>query len=48
MAGNEDATDPQCTIKTVPSVLAGNILNHVGPFLYFPPNTLTVSPAWTL
>ncbi|KAL9711964.1 hypothetical protein Ac2012v2_005038 [Leucoagaricus gongylophorus] len=27
--GNDDATDDQCTIKTVPNILKGNILNHV-------------------
>ncbi|KAJ7134772.1 Alpha/Beta hydrolase protein [Mycena epipterygia] len=30
--GNDDATDDQCQIKTVPSILSGNILNHLGPY----------------
>ncbi|KAJ7025395.1 hypothetical protein C8F04DRAFT_1191524 [Mycena alexandri] len=30
--GNDDATDPQCQIKTVPNILEGNILNHLGPY----------------
>ena len=29
LIGNDDAVDSQCQIKTVPNVLAGNILNHV-------------------
>ncbi|KAF9241189.1 Alpha/Beta hydrolase protein [Melanogaster broomeanus] len=30
--GNDDATDPQCTIMTVPDVLVGNIVDHLGPY----------------
>jgi len=30
--GDDDATDAQCTIKTVPNIFNGNILNHVGPY----------------
>ena len=29
MQGDDDATDPQCQIQSVPNVLEGNILNHV-------------------
>lgn len=28
-AGDDDATDAQCQIQSVPNVLEGNILNHV-------------------
>ncbi|KAI0670760.1 alpha/beta-hydrolase [Trametes maxima] len=31
-AGNDNADDSQCTIKTVPNILVGNILNHLGPY----------------
>lgn len=27
--GDDDATDDQCTIKTVPNIFESNILNHV-------------------
>ncbi|KAJ6621868.1 Alpha/Beta hydrolase protein [Mycena sp. CBHHK59/15] len=30
--GNDDATDAKCQIKTVPSILSGNIINHLGPY----------------
>ncbi|KAF9451947.1 alpha/beta-hydrolase [Macrolepiota fuliginosa MF-IS2] len=30
--GDDDATDAQCTISTVPNVFEGNILNHLGPY----------------
>nr|GAT60121.1 predicted protein [Mycena chlorophos] len=30
--GNDDSTDPQCQIQTVPSILDGDILNHLGPY----------------
>ncbi len=30
MAGDDDATDPDCTISTVPTILSGNIFDHVG------------------
>ncbi|KAH9485060.1 Lipase [Psilocybe cubensis] len=30
--GDDDATDPQCQIQSVPNVLVGNILNHLGPY----------------
>lgn len=30
--GDDDATDPQCIIMTVPNVLDGDILNHLGPY----------------
>jgi hypothetical protein len=29
VAGDDDATDDQCTIGTVPNILEGSILNHV-------------------
>lgn len=29
MQGDDDASDPQCQIQSVPNVLEGNILNHV-------------------
>ncbi|KAI0335878.1 alpha/beta-hydrolase [Cubamyces sp. BRFM 1775] len=31
-AGDDDADDSQCTIKTVPNIFEGNILNHLGPY----------------
>ncbi|KDR75797.1 hypothetical protein GALMADRAFT_97687 [Galerina marginata CBS 339.88] len=31
-SGDDDATDSQCTISSVPNVLVGNILNHLGPY----------------
>ncbi|KAI9058382.1 alpha/beta-hydrolase [Trametes sanguinea] len=31
-SGDDDADDSQCTIKTVPNILEGNILNHLGPY----------------
>ncbi|KAG2037817.1 Alpha/Beta hydrolase protein [Suillus americanus] len=30
--GNDDATDALCTIRSVPDILVGNILNHLGPY----------------
>ncbi|KAJ7176008.1 alpha beta-hydrolase [Mycena filopes] len=30
--GNDDDTNEDCQIKTVPSILSGNILNHLGPY----------------
>ncbi|EGN98489.1 hypothetical protein SERLA73DRAFT_56451 [Serpula lacrymans var. lacrymans S7.3] len=30
--GDDDATDGQCTIKTVPNVFEGDILDHLGPY----------------
>ncbi|KAG8214552.1 Alpha/Beta hydrolase protein [Butyriboletus roseoflavus] len=30
--GDDDATDAQCTIKTVPDIFGGDILNHLGPY----------------
>ncbi|KAI0824923.1 alpha/beta-hydrolase [Trametes gibbosa] len=30
--GDDDATDAQCTIKTVPNIFVGNILDHLGPY----------------
>ncbi|KAJ7095743.1 Alpha/Beta hydrolase protein [Mycena belliarum] len=30
--GNDDDTNEKCQIKTVPSILSGNILNHLGPY----------------
>lgn len=30
--GNDDATDADCTIASVPNVLEANILNHLGPY----------------
>ncbi|KAI9573644.1 Alpha/Beta hydrolase protein [Boletus coccyginus] len=29
---DDDATDAQCTIKTVPNIFEGNISNHMGPY----------------
>ena len=29
---DDDATDADCTISTVPDVFDGNILNHLGPY----------------
>ncbi|KAF8806432.1 alpha/beta-hydrolase [Phlegmacium glaucopus] len=30
--GDDDATDPQCQISSVPNIFDGNILNHLGPY----------------
>ncbi|KAF9072868.1 alpha/beta-hydrolase [Rhodocollybia butyracea] len=30
--GDDDATDPQCQIQSVPNILEGDILNHLGPY----------------
>ncbi|EIW51601.1 alpha/beta-hydrolase [Trametes versicolor FP-101664 SS1] len=30
--GDDDATDSQCTIATVPNIFVGNILDHLGPY----------------
>ncbi|KAJ7069639.1 Alpha/Beta hydrolase protein [Mycena amicta] len=30
--GNDDDTNDQCQIKTVPSILSGNIIHHLGPY----------------
>ncbi|EGN98358.1 hypothetical protein SERLA73DRAFT_161166 [Serpula lacrymans var. lacrymans S7.3] len=30
--GDDDATDSQCTIMTVPNIADGDILNHLGPY----------------
>ncbi|OBZ71698.1 Lipase [Grifola frondosa] len=30
--GDDDATDSQCTIQTVPNVFDGDILDHLGPY----------------
>lgn len=30
--GNENDTDENCTLKNVPNLLAGNILDHLGPY----------------
>ncbi len=30
--GDDDATDAQCTIATVPNIFVGNILDHLGPY----------------
>lgn len=30
MAGNDNAVDPDCIISTVPTILQGNIFDHVG------------------
>ncbi len=32
IAGNDDATDSQCQIETVPNIFVGNILDHLGPY----------------
>ncbi|KAF8867722.1 alpha/beta-hydrolase [Gymnopilus junonius] len=31
-SGDDDATDSQCTIESVPNIFEGNILNHLGPY----------------
>ncbi|KIY62159.1 alpha/beta-hydrolase [Cylindrobasidium torrendii FP15055 ss-10] len=31
-SGNDDATDADCTISTVPNIFAGNIVDHLGPY----------------
>lgn len=30
--GSDDATDSQCTISSVPNILVGNIIDHLGPY----------------
>ncbi|KAF9221636.1 alpha/beta-hydrolase [Gyrodon lividus] len=30
--GDDDATDPQCTIMMVPNIFEGDILDHLGPY----------------
>ncbi|KAI0781969.1 Alpha/Beta hydrolase protein [Abortiporus biennis] len=30
--GDDDATDSQCTISTVPNIFVGNIIDHLGPY----------------
>ncbi|CAK5266337.1 unnamed protein product [Mycena citricolor] len=30
--GNDDATDAECQIKSVPNILFGNIIDHLGPY----------------
>ncbi|KAG7446215.1 alpha/beta-hydrolase [Guyanagaster necrorhizus] len=30
--GNDDATDSECQIETVPNILEGNIVDHLGPY----------------
>jgi len=30
--GDDDATDSQCTISTVPNIIESNILDHLGPY----------------
>ncbi|KAI0042122.1 alpha/beta-hydrolase [Auriscalpium vulgare] len=30
--GDEDATDSQCTIKSTPNILDGNVVEHLGPY----------------
>ncbi|EIN12936.1 alpha/beta-hydrolase [Punctularia strigosozonata HHB-11173 SS5] len=31
--GEDDATDSQCTIESVPNILVGNIVDHLGPYI---------------
>ncbi|EPQ54752.1 alpha/beta-hydrolase, partial [Gloeophyllum trabeum ATCC 11539] len=31
-SGEDDATDSHCTIKTVPNIFSGDILDHLGPY----------------
>lgn len=31
-AGDDDGDDKTCTDKTVPNILFGDILNHLGPY----------------
>ena len=31
-SGDDDSSDTKCTIKTVPNILDGNVLNHLGPY----------------
>ncbi|KXN85359.1 Mono- and diacylglycerol lipase [Leucoagaricus sp. SymC.cos] len=38
--GDDDATDDQCIIKTVPNIFEGNILNHLGPYEGVPIGTI--------
>ncbi|KAG7441490.1 alpha/beta-hydrolase [Guyanagaster necrorhizus] len=30
--GNDDVTDPECQIKTVPNIFEGKLLDHLGPY----------------
>ncbi|KAF8718981.1 hypothetical protein AX14_011605 [Amanita brunnescens Koide BX004] len=31
-SGNDDGTDPECTDRSVPNIVEGNILDHLGPY----------------
>ena len=31
-SGDDNADDSKCTIKTVPNILGGDIINHLGPY----------------
>jgi hypothetical protein len=39
-AGDDDAADSRCQIKTVSNILAGNILDHLGPYEGVPIGTI--------
>ena len=30
--GNDNASDPECTIRTVPDIFVGDITDHLGPY----------------
>lgn len=30
--GDDDATDDRCTIKSVPDIFEGDVLDHLGPY----------------
>jgi hypothetical protein len=32
LIGDDDSTDDQCTVKTVPNILDGDVSNHLGPY----------------
>ena len=42
-AGDDDATDAQCQIQSVPNILEGNILDHVSVTLRIPPHCSRMS-----
>lgn len=42
--GDDDATDSQCTIESVPNIFEGDILNHLGPYEGISIGTLSCDP----
>lgn len=42
--GDDDSTDNQCTINTVPNIIDGDVLNHLGPYEGISIGTLSCDP----